>query len=466
MTDNVFFRKMINYIPGRLLIGILNFLPIILLTKLMDPREYGQYKFVFIGATFLIIFTIGWLNQAIVRFWHSFPDKKILFSTSIFSIITISIITLLLLYIVNIFIDFANNQLLTIAFLLLVGKPIFDLNTSIYRNMELLKEFNKNEIIRIISLIIGILLLVPLLNSYGAILAVGLSYLIVNIISILRLKSHISLNKKDIKLNSLKELFLYGYPLIFTMFSGVIIASSDQFMIGIFQDEKQVGIYAANYDILEKVLLYINSIFVLATTPKLIKIFDEKGIDEARKFNTIIYDVFLSLFLPMGFLIVLNDKLFITIFTDESYYSGRLLVVLIVLSMFVNALNMYIVKGLTVIKKTKAIAFIYLFGAILNIILNLVLIPLFSIYGAIIATLVSYIVLTVLSIIYTKDNNVLLIKYARILIQLFAYLISFIILEILFDDIVKFWVGSTVFFAIFIVLNLPLVKKVNVYIKK
>ncbi|MGW6610862.1 hypothetical protein ACWF7H_24425, partial [Peribacillus butanolivorans] len=93
MNDNEFFKKMVRYIPGRLTIGILNFLPIILLTKLLEPEQYGQYKIVFIACTFIMIFSTSWISQAIIRFWHSFIDKKILYTTATLATLIINIVT-------------------------------------------------------------------------------------------------------------------------------------------------------------------------------------------------------------------------------------------------------------------------------------------------------------------------------------------------------------------------------------
>ncbi|MGW6610861.1 oligosaccharide flippase family protein, partial [Peribacillus butanolivorans] len=355
--------------------------------------------------------------------------------------------------------------LLVAAMLLFFSSPVFNLNTSIYRNMELLKKFNQVEFIRIFGNIIGILVLVPMFNIYGALVGIGISFFIVNLLSWGNFHKFLSIKKENIEFKTLKELFVYGFPLVLTMFSSVIISSSDQFLLGVFQGSVQVGIYAANYDILEKMLLFLNSVFMLATTPKLIKIYDKSGVKEARNFNSFIFEIFISLFLPLAFFIILNDKLFISTLTDKNYYYGRSLIVLITLSMLINIVNMYMIKGLTVIKNTKVIAKLYLIATVVNIVLNIILIPKFSLYGAIIATLVCYIALLAFSVTATKNHRVLTIKYKNSLTQIFVYLICFLLVDEFFNYTQKIWVSLLLFPVIFTLINITNIKKTKTFLK-
>jgi len=466
MNQNEFFKKLFKYVPGRILVGVLGFLPIILLTKLLDPSEYGEYKMIYITLTFIAIFTTGWLDQAIIRFWHNFQDKTTLYATVTFSIYILNSLVLIIFSVINYFFNLIDLNLFILVLLLFFSRPIFNLNTSIYRNMELLKRFNQVEIIRVVLNIFGILLLVPYFGLHGAIFGIGFSYFIVNIISISSLKQYTTIKKEKIKFSTFKELFFYGYPLIFTMLSSVIISYSDQFIIGIFHDSLQVGIYAANYDILEKILLYINSILVLATTPKLIKIYDEEGMKQANKFNSFIYMIFIAIFLPFSFLIITNDYLFISVFTNSEYFASKTLITLIIFAMFINTTNMYVIKSLTVIRNTKLIANLFLSAMVLNVILNFILIPKYSFYGAISATIICYIVLLFLSITLTRNKKILTFNFKELIGQGIVYFVIFMTLERINDLHLKFIISSVVFLITFIFLNRKKAAKFKAFLKK
>ena len=86
---------------------------------------------------------------------------------------------------------------------------------------------------------------------------------------------------------------------------------------------------------------------------------------------------------------------FVRLFADKNYWGGINLIPLIVLSIFFTFLYSFGVNFELYLRKTKWIAIGTTAAAVVNIVLNALLIPKYELCGAAIATLISYVLLFV-----------------------------------------------------------------------
>ena len=93
----------------------------------------------------------------------------------------------------------------------------------------------------------------------------------------------------------------------------------------------------------------------------------------------------------------------------KAYWGGLNIVPIILLSYLFNGLYLNFIVGVYIEKKTKYLPYITGIGAISNIVANLVLIPLFQMTGAAIATLFSYVIMAFG--MYYLNQKVYPIKY-------------------------------------------------------
>ncbi|MEH2255379.1 flippase [Nostoc sp.] len=186
---------------------------------------------------------------------------------------------------------------------------------------------------------------------------------------------------------SAKTLMKESLPLIFSGFAIMIFMRIDQVMLGQMIGDSEVGVYSAAVRISE-IWYFIPGAIVSSVAPA---IYAAKEKSESLYYQRIgqllslMTCISLGIALPMSFL---SDKIIIVMFGSGYAEAGAILAVHIWTSLFVfmglATSPWFIAEGLNHVSLGKT-----LFGAILNIILNLLLIPKYAGLGAAIATIIS-----------------------------------------------------------------------------
>ncbi len=183
-----------------------------------------------------------------------------------------------------------------------------------------------------------------------------------------------------------KKFMVECWPLLL---SGIIILlymRIDQVMIGNMLNAKEVGLYSVSVKFSE-LWYFIPTVFANSFFPKLIKLkYDQI---KYKQFCAKLFKVlFMISFLISGILTIGATKLIITLYGTSFLASALALKISIWTSVFVfwgvGAANMLLIEDLNKHNLYKSIQ-----GLILNVILNIILIPRMGINGAAIATLIS-----------------------------------------------------------------------------
>ncbi|RCJ41493.1 flippase [Nostoc punctiforme NIES-2108] len=186
---------------------------------------------------------------------------------------------------------------------------------------------------------------------------------------------------------SAKTLLKESLPLIFSGFAIMIFMRIDQVMLGQMIGDSEVGIYSAAVRVSE-IWYFIPGAIVSSVAPA---IYAAKEKSESLYYQRIgqllslMTCISLAIALPMSFL---SDKIIMVMFGSGYAEAGPILAVHIWTSLFVfmglATSPWFIAEGLNHVSLGKT-----LFGAILNIVLNLLLIPKYAGLGAAIATIIS-----------------------------------------------------------------------------
>ncbi len=210
---------------------------------------------------------------------------------------------------------------------------------------------------------------------------------------------------KDIRFESVnKKLALsmlkYSLPLIPTTIFWWITNVSDRYMVTYFLGESQNGLYTAAYKI-PTLLTLVTGVFSEAWQFSAVK---ESDPENAPGFYSNVFSCFQGIIFTAGAFIIVFSKIGAKILFAESYYSAwefiPLLAVAGVFSSFVNFLSsIYMVKKRSIKSFLTAMS-----GAVVNIVLNFILIPShlslgsitvtcagLGVQGAAVATVISYV---------------------------------------------------------------------------
>lgn len=241
----------------------------------------------------------------------------------------------------------------------------------------------------------------------------------------------------DFSFEIAKKLIVYGNKFVYVGLFILFIDVSDRFFLKYFTNDATVGIYSANYKLASGMGLIVAA-FKFAWTPYFLNLSDNP------ENKNIISGIFTNYFYA-GLLLFLGFAFFIPpVVTYQfngfsllgaDYWSGLIIIPFILLSYFFSGLFSNLNVAPFFKDKTSYFFFVTLAGAVLNFILNIILIPILNIKGAAISTLVSYFFMFIF--IYYLSQKIYEVKYEwkKIALIIFVfgagYLISLLLNNIL-----------------------------------
>lgn len=194
-----------------------------------------------------------------------------------------------------------------------------------------------------------------------------------------------------------KEMLQFGIPMMIGYeLSGIVLSVGDRYVIQALIPGEPLGIYSAAYNLCQ----YIQTILIFslnqAIMPIYMRLWDQKGEAETRSFIDQALRYYVRLCIPVIAGMAAVGPQLLPFIAGEKYQSGTTIIPWVIAGMMVDGANVIVGAGLFIHRQTKIIMRLVLGAATLNIALNVVLIPRMGIMGAAVATLVSYVVLSLL----------------------------------------------------------------------
>jgi len=192
----------------------------------------------------------------------------------------------------------------------------------------------------------------------------------------------------EIDLKFWKYLMTKSIPFLVIGLFILIIYRVDLVMLQFFKGEKIVGLYELAYTIIRNLIIF-PMFFVISIYPSLSKNFTENK----ERLSYLYKKSFLYLFLFSLFVVIccfIFGKFVILLMFGKEFIESVLILRLISIGGFFLFLNIINVYYLNAINKPLVNVKIFIFGAVINIMLNLMLIPKYSYTGAAISSIISY----------------------------------------------------------------------------
>jgi O-antigen/teichoic acid export membrane protein len=230
---------------------------------------------------------------------------------------------------------------------------------------------------------------------------------------------------------NLRKYLSFGIPTIPSNFSYWAVDSSDRYIIGFLLGTTFVGYYAPGY-ILGNIIIILLSPFSFLLPSVLPKYYDKNDIKTVTSFLEYSLKYFLLIAIPSAFGISLLSKpVLILLTTPEIALNGYLITPFVAFSTLLYGVYGIISNILVLEKKTKIIGFIWIIAALVNIILNIIIVPYLGIIGAAITTSISYIAAFSLSYYYSIQFFKININYHFIFKCLIASLLMSVFIIII-----------------------------------
>ncbi|WP_342764292.1 MULTISPECIES: flippase [unclassified Thermococcus] len=188
-----------------------------------------------------------------------------------------------------------------------------------------------------------------------------------------------------------KELFIFSLPLLLTGILDYVMGWTDSIMLGYYFDPDVVGLYNGAAPIARLIPLFLNSMGFLYI-PIATTFFTTGNIEGLKKlYRTTTRWVFLLTF-PVFVFIFAFPEVTIGLFFGSKYVEAGTALRILAAGFVFHVLLGLNGMSLTVIGETNANLVGNFFASVANVVLNILLIPIYGIEGAATATAVSYII--------------------------------------------------------------------------
>ncbi len=190
----------------------------------------------------------------------------------------------------------------------------------------------------------------------------------------------------------LKEMLKFGIPTLPAMLSGMILQVADRWILKPLSNDIDFAIYQCNYKLGIPMILLVST-FEYAWKPFYLTHY--KDADAKKLFAKIL--TYFTIIASILFLVTVFYMDYLVRFPfiggrfiNPDYWSGMGIIPIILISYYFNGVYNNIASGFHIEKKTNYLPLAIVFAAFVNIILNFILIPKISYWGAAWATIISY----------------------------------------------------------------------------
>ncbi len=400
-----YIEKILHYTAGNLLqkVILLALLPVF--THFLAPQEYAVYTNIVVFISFAsLLYFLGFQQAIFSYFYHKkTPEYHYTLISSIFLTITgIGIVLSLLIVILRVELSQLilrspdYTHIMIWVSVILFFDVIYGMVLSILNMMERSKQYilvgNFKHILLLILLVVAaiasrfsldtIFILMTISSALAVLVAIGVMG------SIMKDFADQITEKRIFSFPIVKKLLSFGLIMIPGTFAMLILKVSDRYMITYLSVHSlyDVGIYAIGYRI-GMIITFLNSIVSLVYFPYVMRVADCSHAKESFKkvFNA--YVIFGGI---VGFFVILFSPEIFKIFINKSYHEAIKIVFFGVISNYLYGIFNIINLSFYVKKRAGNIALAVGLGAILNIVLNFILIPKYGIYGAGIASILAF----------------------------------------------------------------------------
>lgn len=182
-------------------------------------------------------------------------------------------------------------------------------------------------------------------------------------------------------------LLKFSVPYIPTTMLWLITSVSDRYIVTAYCGESVNGLYSAAYK-LPTLLSLVSGVFVEAWHFSTVKDADE---EEKSEFFGTVYVNFLSVMCMGASVLIAGTKIFTRILLSDAYYVSWEYVPILILATTFSSLVAFLGSVYFLKKKSMLSMLTAMMGAVVNVVLNFMMIPKYGAMGAAVATLISYV---------------------------------------------------------------------------
>ena len=391
----MFWRGVLGYLPVNIIQGVVGLLTIVLFTRVLDPAEYGVYALAFAVGSLTQTILLTWTEAAMARFLAArAEDGRIAdhFATLYRVWIGAALVVPAVCVVVALM---PLNTPLKVAVIAALGSMVANsLMKLALERRRAAGEVSSAALLTILQVLGGFIMGLGLafagLGGAAPVLGVGLTSALCMIFVLPRELKQMAGGRFEKSLA--KTYAAYGLPVSMSLILALVLASTDRLLLGAFLDEATVGLYHAGYSLGSRTLDVVFIWLGMAGAPALISALERGGqsaLTEAAREQA---GFMVLLTLPAAVGLAMVARPLADLMVGEALREGASHVTpWIAASGWLSGITTYyLLQAFTLARRTPLLIVSMSAPALANVALNLVLIPMVGLDGALWATTISY----------------------------------------------------------------------------
>lgn len=370
-----------------------------LYTRCLAPEEYSTADLISQTANLLIPLACAGITNGIFRFAvDSEEDPKRVFSSGLAVLLAVSTVFALLSPLVELFAPLSSYAWLIALYVVMAN--LHAVVAQYIRAKDKTVLYSLGGVLgTVLTVAFNLLFLLGLnMGVEGYVLSVVMGDLVVTVVLFLCARLWRDIDLHAVGFDKIREMLKYSVPLIPTTIFWWITSVSDRYLVIAIQGEEANGLYAAAYKVPTLISL-VCGIFIDAWQFSAIS---EKDREEREAFFGKVFGIFGSVLFMGASAVVLFSKVATRVLLAENYYGSWIYIPVLAMAMVFYSLVSFMGSVYTVEKKSVNSLITSAAGALINIVLNILLIPRWSAMGAAIATLICYLAVMVIRTLDTR----------------------------------------------------------------
>lgn len=391
-------KQSITYGAGTIIQRLASIVLLPLYTSVLTPEDFAILGLVQLTGRIVEIILSLSASSALFRSFYDYPDndikkmRKVVISTAIFIKIPIAIFLLLIAFFLSgslsVFL-FDSHDYKTYFFIIIVQTVFTLFNQIPFAVFRVQQKPTTYITFRLIFFLLRLGLIIYFVAGQKmGVLGVLSGGAITSIVSFIVLFWAI---RRDLVLKfsrfEARKMLRYGIPLVFGGIFGFASTYLDRYALNFLSSLGELGLYTLAYSFGMLLLPVLITPLKMVVGPLLLSMKDEPQFQPFVA-RALTYVVVVGGFLYLG--IALLSKEIIQLMAKPEFWDAYAAIPIIALAYYIWSMRTFMEVGVLITRQTKVVAFYTFVGAVLNLALNLWLIPDFGMMGAAYATLISF----------------------------------------------------------------------------
>lgn len=400
----------------------------LLITRLYNVEAMGTFALVNSLITIMGIIALMGTNTVTLKLIPEYTTKysskvAIAIYWKIFGIVSIIsiLVSFFTYYFSEIIAETIFNEpnissMFVLASILIVPYSLSTLNSSAFRAFKQIKYYVLYQVLNPLFKVIALLILSffsfdennPVYALFAGIILLSLFTSFILKLKTKQLARNDELSLRNYQLSTISIISL-SFPMFLTASMHIVMSQTDIVMLGAMESVVLVGIYAIAVKLSALTSFILGTVNTMAA-PKFSELYHSGDMKSLKSVTQKSSKMMFFSTLPIVLIFILFGKLFLGIFGEE-YEVAYITLLILVIGQFVNAFVGPVGFFLNMTGHQKGLNKMVVFAAIINIMLNYSLIPMYGINGAAIATAISLSSWNILAAIYIKRKFGFYINY-------------------------------------------------------